>query len=115
MTQVDESIFTKIINREIPAEIEYENERFIVIHDISPAAPVHLLVIPKDPSYKDVVELAQSAPDLLAELVHIGKELANKLSGGEFRLVFNTGAASGQSVFHVHGHVLGNFEPQGIL
>src|SRR5690606_22062546 len=101
--------------REIPAKIEFENERVFVIHDIAPAAPVHLLVIPKDPQYRDVVTLAKGDPELLAELVLIGHEMAERLSEGQFRLVFNTGAEAGQSVFHVHGHILGNFEDKGVL
>ena len=115
MSEAVESVFSKIIQGEIPATIEFENERFIVIHDIAPAAPVHLLVIPKDAKYRDVVELAEQNPALLAEMVLIAKQQADRFSNGEFRLVFNTGEASGQTVFHVHGHILGNFDHKGIL
>lgn len=109
------SIFTRIINREIPAEILFENGSVIAIRDIAPQAPVHLLVIPKAPDYRDVVELAAGDPALLAELVATAKQLAQEHCGGEFRLVFNTGARAGQTVFHVHAHVLGGPLPEETL
>lgn len=111
----DKSVFTKIIDREIPASIEYEDEQVIVIHDIAPATPVHLLVIPKNPQYADVVELAAGDPALLAHMVSVAKQMAEKLCDGQFRFVFNTGEDAGQTVFHVHGHILGNFEDKGFL
>lgn len=101
------SIFTRIIEREIPAEILFESDSLIAIRDIAPQAPVHLLVIPKTPDYRDVVELAAGSPALLAELVATANALAGEHCGGEFRLVFNTGASAGQTVFHVHAHILG--------
>ena len=100
------SIFTRIIAREIPAEILFENERIIAIRDINPQAPVHLLVIPKVADYENVVELAAADPTLLAEIVAVSQQLAAEAGNGEFRLVFNTGASTGQTVFHVHAHVL---------
>jgi histidine triad (HIT) family protein len=99
------SIFTRIIAREVPADILFENDRIIAIRDINPRAPVHLLVIPKR-EYPTVVELASEDPALLAELVAVGKQLATEHGNGEFRLVFNSGASTGQTVFHVHAHVL---------
>jgi len=99
------SIFTRIVAREIPAEILFENERIIAIRDINPQAPVHLLVIPKQ-EYPTVVELAAADPALLAEVVAVGQQLATEHANGEFRLVFNSGASTGQTVFHVHAHVL---------
>lgn len=106
MSTAEPSIFTRIINRELPAEILYESERLIGIRDIQPQAPVHLLVIPKDPSYANVVELAEGDPALLAEMVAVATQLAHEHSNGQFRLVFNSGADAGQTVFHVHAHVL---------
>ena len=100
------SIFERIIAREIPAEILFENDRIIAIRDINPQAPVHLLVIPKKPDYPTVVELAEADPQLLAEIVAVAKGLATEHANGEFRLVFNSGASTGQTVFHVHAHVL---------
>lgn len=102
------SIFTRILNGEIPAEILAETERAFAVRDIAPQAPVHILVIPKTPDYRDVAELAAGDPSLLAELIGFAHDLAAKhTADGDFRLVFNTGANAGQSVFHVHAHVLG--------
>lgn len=100
------SVFTRILRGEIPAEIIAETENAFAIRDIAPQAPVHLLVIPKTERYRDVVELAEGDPELLAEVVGLARAVAAELADGEFRLVFNTGAAAGQTVFHVHAHVL---------
>lgn len=106
MTSSEPSIFTRIINREIPAEIVQETDRVIVIKDIAPRAPIHFLVIPKTPDYRNVAELAAGDPGLLAEMVAMAQKLASEHSDGDFRFVFNTGSGAGQTVFHVHGHVL---------
>lgn len=108
------SIFTRMISREIPADVVFENERIIAVRDIHPQAPVHLLVIPKV-EYPNVLELAGAEPALLAELVAVAGELAAEHSDGEFRLVFNTGASAGQTVFHVHAHVLSGTLQEGTL
>jgi histidine triad (HIT) family protein len=109
------SIFTKIINREIPADIVFEDDAVIAIRDINPQAPVHLLVIPKSPDYANVFELADASPELLARLVSVAKKLADEHADGQFRLVFNSGEAAGQTVFHVHGHVLAGGLTEGSL
>lgn len=101
------SVFERIVAREIPAEIVFENERLIAIRDIAPKAPVHLLVVPKTAQFANVVELAAGDPELLAELVAAANDLAAEHCDGEFRLVFNTGPSAGQTVFHVHAHVMG--------
>lgn len=100
------SIFTRILEGEIPSEIIAETENTFAIRDINPRAPIHLLVIPKTPEYRNVVELAASDPELLAEMVGLANTLAAEHADGDFRLVFNTGPGGGQSVFHVHAHVL---------
>jgi histidine triad (HIT) family protein len=100
------SIFTRIRTGEIPSEIIAETENAFAIRDIAPKAPVHLLVIPKTEDYRNVVELAAGDPDLLAELVGLANTVAAEHSDGDFRLVFNTGPGAGQTVFHVHAHVL---------
>lgn len=102
----DPSIFTRIRNGEIPSEIIAETENVFAIRDIAPKAPVHLLVIPKSEDYRNVVELAAGDPDLLAEVVGLANSLAAEHADGDFRLVFNTGPNAGQTVFHVHAHVL---------
>lgn len=102
----DPSIFTRIRNGEIPSEIIAETENVFAIRDIAPKAPVHLLVIPKTEEYRNVVELAAGDPGLLAEVVGVASSLAAEHADGDFRLVFNTGPHAGQTVFHVHAHVL---------
>lgn len=114
-TDDSRSVFTRIIAREIPAEILFENDSVIAIRDIAPKAPVHLLVIPKTEAYRDVTELAAADPALLAEMVATAQRLADEHSGGSYRLIFNTGAESGQTVFHVHAHVLGGGLEEGSL
>ena len=109
------SIFSRIIAREIPAEIVFENDEFIAINDISPQAPVHVLVIPKTQAFANVGELAAADPGLLSRMVTTAQLIATERSQGEYRLVFNTGAAAGQSVFHVHAHVLGGRLSEGSL
>lgn len=109
------SIFTRILQGEIPAEILAETDNVFAIRDIAPQAPVHLLVIPKSPAYRNVVELAASDPALLAEMVGLANTLAAEHADGDFRLVFNTGPAAGQTVFHVHAHLLaGGLDEGGI-
>jgi histidine triad (HIT) family protein len=114
MSTTSPSIFTRIVAREIPAEILFENDRVIAIRDINPQAPVHLLVIPKA-EYADVTELAAADPALLAEVVEVAQQLATEHSNGEYRLIFNTGKSVGQTVFHAHAHVLSGALEEGTL
>ena len=100
------TIFTRIRTGEIPGEILAETDRVFVLRDIAPQAPVHLLVIPKTEQYRDVVELAAGDPSLLAEIVEVAGKVAREHADGDFRLVLNTGPHAGQTVFHVHAHVL---------
>jgi histidine triad (HIT) family protein len=100
------TIFERIVAREIPADIVFENDTIIAIRDIAPKAPVHLLVIPKTAKYANVSELATGDPTLLAEIVHVARNLAIVHSNGEFRLIFNSGESAGQTVLHVHAHLL---------
>lgn len=105
MTQDPECLFCRIVRGEIPAKVVREGETVLAFRDVSPVAPTHVLVVPKE-HLPDVVAAAQQ-PEVLAELVTLGAAIAQDEAGGEFRLVFNTGAGVGQSVFHLHGHVLG--------
>lgn len=100
------SVFMRILNGEIPADIVAETDNVFAIRDIAPQAPVHVLVIPKTEQYRNVVELAAGDPMLLAEMVGLANTVAAQQAEGDFRLVFNTGAGAGQTVFHVHAHVL---------
>lgn len=115
MPTTEPSVFERIIAREIPADIVLETDTLIAIRDIAPKAPVHLLVIPKSARYRDVAELAAGDPALLAELVATAKALAVEHADGDYRLVFNSGAGAGQSVFHVHAHVLAGGVDEGSL
>jgi len=109
------SIFTRIVDREIPADIVFESDDVIAFRDIAPKAPVHILVVPKTAEYSNVTELAAGDPALLATIVSVAQNLADEYAGGEYRLIFNTGQAAGQTVFHVHAHVLGGGLEEGTL
>jgi len=115
MTQTEPSIFTRIIEREIPADVVYEDDRVIAFRDIAPQAPVHIVVVPKTAQYRNVVELAAGDPGLLAEVVRVAKQIADDAADGQFRLVFNNGESAGQTVFHVHAHVLAGDLSEGTL
>lgn len=103
----ESTVFERIAAREIPAAIVYEDDRIIAFEDIAPQAPVHLLVVPKTAEYRNVAELAAGDPQLLADVVAVAQRLADEQTGGEYRLIFNTGQRVGQTVFHVHAHVMG--------
>ena len=106
VSDVPTSIFSRIARREIPADIVFESERIVAFRDIAPQAPIHVLVVPKTEQYANVVELAVGDPSLLTEVVSVAQSLASQLADGDFRLVFNTGLGAGQTVAHVHAHVL---------
>ncbi|MDR2320805.1 HIT domain-containing protein [Microbacterium sp. NPDC089698] len=109
------SIFTRILNGEIPGEILLETDEVFAIRDINPQAPLHVLVIPKSERFRDVTELAAGDPGLMAKMVAAAKEIAVEHANGEYRLIFNNGASVAQSVFHVHAHVLGNLEENKLV
>jgi histidine triad (HIT) family protein len=106
MASDPDCIFCSIVAGTIPASIVARTDAVVAFRDLNPQADLHVLVVPVE-HHTDVVDLAAQAPAVLAELVATGARIAGEESGGSFRLVFNTGAAVGQSVFHVHGHVLG--------
>ena len=103
---MSKTLFEKIIDREIPADIIFEDELSIVIKDISPQAPTHLLIIPK----KVIPKLSDSTAEdqsILGHLMLVAGQIADQLGLDEtFRLVVNNGARAGQSVFHLHLHLL---------
>ncbi len=109
------TVFERIVAREIPADVVFENERLIAFRDIAPKAPVHLLIVPKTAQYANVTELAAGDAALLAEIVATAQQLATEHSGGQYRLVFNTGERAGQTIFHVHAHLLGGELTEGSL
>jgi histidine triad (HIT) family protein len=101
------TLFERIVAREIPAAVVYEDDRIIAFEDIAPKAPVHLLVVPKSARYENVTQLAAGDSQLLADIVAVAQKLADQYTGGHYRLIFNTGDRVGQTVFHVHAHLLG--------
>ncbi len=115
MSAAEPTIFERIVAREIPADILFEDDRIIAFRDIAPKAPVHLLVVPKTAQYENVAQLAAGDPGLLAAIVATADTLAQEQSNGEYRLVFNSGQSAGQTVFHVHAHVLsGNLDESSL-
>jgi len=104
----EETLFTKIINGYIPADIVYEDEHCFAIKDIAPKAPTHLLVIPKKPIPR-LVDASAEDKALLGHMMLMVGEIAKKAGVDEaFRVIINNGEGVGQTVFHLHLHILGN-------
>ena len=100
------TLFQKIIDREIPAKLEYEDDLCIALHDIQPQAPVHLLIIPKQPIARLSVATTADEP-VLGHLLQVAAQLAQKLNlSAGFRLVINNGPHACESVPHLHVHLL---------
>lgn len=110
---MSDCIFCKIVAGEIPSRKVAENDHAIAFHDINPEQPVHILVVPKQ-HYSDVSHLALNESSITAEFMRFVAEVANEQTNGHFRLQFNTGSQAGQTVFHVHGHILSQ-NPKGSL
>ena len=107
MTGVKDCLFCKIAAGELPATVVHESESTLAFRDIDPKAPVHVLIIPKT-HYADIGVLGAADPALAGEVLAAAAAVAAKEGVQDnFRLVFNTGAGMGQTVFHVHAHVLG--------
>ena len=104
---VDGCLFCRIVAGTVPAEVVHETDRTLAFRDVGPQAPTHVLVIPKD-HHRDVAALSDADPGLLAEVLAAAVAVTRQegLAGG-FRLVANTGDDAGQSVHHLHLHVLG--------
>ena len=103
---MSETIFTKIINGELPADIVYEDEHCVAINDINPVAPTHVLVIPRKPIPK-LTEAAEEDRELLGNLMLAVGKITKQLGVADaFRLVVNNGAEAGQTVFHLHLHII---------
>jgi histidine triad (HIT) family protein len=105
---MDDCVFCNIVNKTIEAQILFENERLVVIKDILPKAPVHLLIIPK----KHILSITHVEPQdepLVGEMIFTAKEMATKYGVGEtgYKLVFNVGRDGGQVIPHLHLHLMG--------
>ena len=102
-----DSIFTKIKNKEIPCNVIYEDDKCFALEDINPQAPVHILIIP----HKEIAKISDSTPEdkeLLGHLLLVSKTIAEKYElENNYRLIINNGAGAGQSVFHIHVHLMG--------
>lgn len=102
---MDNCIFCKIANKQIPASVVYEDEQALAFHDTDPKAPVHFLVIPK----RHLTSMMEAESELIAHIFMVIKQLTTELgiSNSGFRVVTNIGRDAGQSVAHLHFHVLG--------
>lgn len=101
-------LFCRIINREIPASIVYEDDRLLAVNDVNPQAPTHVLIVPK----RHIACLNELTPDddqMVGEIVRRAATIAKErgISTGGFRTVFNTNRDGGQTVFHIHLHLIG--------
>lgn len=102
------TIFTKIINKEIPCDIVFENDRVLAFRDIAPQAPVHILIIPKI-QIKDISNASEGDKALLGEILLVAAQIAKNegIEDSGYRVVTNKGEDGGQTVFHLHFHLLG--------
>lgn len=105
---MSDSIFTKIIKRDIPAEIIFENDEIIAFNDINPQAPVHILIVPKKP-VPTINDLQESDAALAGKLILAAKQIAKEKGIDErgYRLIFNCNSEGCQTVFHIHLHLIG--------
>ncbi len=103
---MDDCLFCKIVAGEIPAEVVHTTERTVAFRDLNPQAPTHVLVVPRD-HYENAAAVAAGDPAAAAELLTTAAAVATAEGyGDDYRLVFNTGADAGQTVFHTHLHLL---------
>lgn len=103
---MDDCLFCSIVAGDVPAEVVHVTERTVAFRDINPQAPTHVLVVPRE-HHRDAGALAAADPQASAELVTTAAAVAAAEGHGEaYRLVFNTGAGAGQTVFHAHLHVV---------
>lgn len=105
---MSDDLFTKIINREIPADIVYETGEILAFRDINPQAPVHVLIIPKQ-QIRTINDIEPEHSELIGKLFLAAAEIARaeKLSDDGYRVVMNCNSAGGQMVYHLHLHLLG--------
>ncbi len=102
---MEECIFCNILNKKIPAEFVYEDEKFFVINDIAPKAPIHLLIISKKHIFS-VASLEEEEKELAGEILFLAKKMGDDMKLPGYKLVFNVGREGGQMVDHLHLHLL---------
>lgn len=105
---MSDTIFSKIINGEIPSEFLHEDEQCIVIKDIHPKAKTHLLIIPKKP-IPSIAEMQEGDEQIVGHLMRVAKEIAEKRELPGYKLQINVGAKGGQEIFHLHIHLLSDY------
>ena len=103
---MSDCIFCKIIDRKIPAQFVLEEEKLVAIKDVNPQAPTHVLIIPRE-HIAQIADLKANQATLMGELIDAAKRIAQEKKIKAYRLVFNNGSEAGQSVFHIHLHLLG--------
>jgi histidine triad (HIT) family protein len=112
---MDSCLFCRIANRELPSKVAHEDDQVFAFHDISPQAPVHVLIVPR----KHIPSLNEVTPDdteLLAHMFSVARKIAEQSGVAQkgYRTVFNTNADAGQTVFHLHLHVIGGRKLSGL-
>ena len=102
------NVFQKIIDGELPCDKVFENERILAFKDIAPQAPVHIIIIPKQKSIPNISAATMDDAPLLAEMFLVANELAKKFNIEDgYRVITNNGERAGQTIFHLHFHLLG--------
>jgi histidine triad (HIT) family protein len=102
-------LFCKIANKEIPAKFIYEDKEIIAFHDISPVAPFHILIIPKQ-HIQDINDINKKNANIIAKMMLVAKKISKEqnIENKSYRLIINTGEQAGQTVFHLHMHMIAN-------
>ncbi len=110
MTEKD-CLFCKIINNEIPSEFLYEDDSFVVLRDINPQAPVHLLIVPKK-HIRSINDLTDDDKTIISDIFLVGKKMAKQenVNKSGYKLVFNVEKGGGQVIFHLHLHLIGGWK-----
>ena len=105
---MEDCVFCKIIKREIPSDIVYEDERVIAFKDVNPVAPIHILVVPKK-HIENLLQVSEEDGDIISYIYKVINKIAidNNFAQNGFRVIANCGKDSGQEVMHIHFHVLG--------
>jgi len=105
---MEDCIFCKIVNKDIPAELIFEDEQIVAFNDINPQAPIHILIIPKE-HFASLNDIPEEKKELLSHILLKARQIAQNIGIEEngYRIVLNTARDSGQEVFHIHFHLLG--------
>lgn len=105
---MEDCLFCKIVNKEIPAELIFEDDRIVAFNDINPQAPIHILIIPKE-HFDSLNDVPEEKNDIFGHILARARQIAQNLGIQErgYRIVLNTARDSGQEVFHIHFHMLG--------